>query len=301
MAAAGMSGVWKPSVRPRHPAVSSNRLVAKPAALVKKTKQHIVCVVGGRRVSSQQIKASSNISKVSLWGKAKAGKKSLLFPQVLWGGEEQGEQSRETRDASPPTSSSSPPAPWGTCGRKIASAVSPPPSSLQLWPGGLWAVVAFTWAGVSNLGFQSPLSPPKASSFTTEGLVPSLGGKAAATGQKDGSSWRARERTGSRLAERLSRASALHLVSASLLSHNGTTSLLPENNVGAFPHCRGEELVLSTNTCTGSPHSLGCLFACLLMGAVSWASTGSDLVLVSASAHLFFTLPSQLFFSPAPF
>lgn len=244
---------------------------------------------GERRVFSQQIKASGDIGRASLWGKAKAGKKSSLFPQVL-GGEEQGEQSRETRDASPHPSSSSPPAPRGTCGRKIPSAVSSPPP-LQPWPGGSPGSGSFHRAGLSNPGCRCPLSPPKTSSLTAEGLVPLLGGKAAAVGQKHGSSWHAGERTSSRLAEQHSRASALRPARAFLLSHASTTFPLPKNNVGALPRCWGEELVLPP----------GHLLLCLLMGAASWASTGSHLVLVSASAHLFLQLSSHPFFLAALF
>jgi len=122
----------------------------------------------------------------------KSRKAELALPTGLVGSRT-GEQSRQARDASPHPSSSSPPAPWGTCSRKIPSAVSSPP--LSLWP------------------------------------------------------W--------------------HLASVSLLSHDGTKFLLPKNYAGAFPHCRGEKLVPSTNTCTGRPHLLGCLLGCLLMAAVS--------------------------------
>lgn len=71
----------------------------------------------------------------------------------------------------------------------------------------------------------------------TEGLIPWLDGKAAAAGQKHWSPWWDRNRTGSGLAKCHSWASALHLASASLLSHGNTMFLLPKNHVGAFSHC----------------------------------------------------------------
>lgn len=83
-----------------------------------------------------------------------------------------------------------------------------------------------------------------------------------------------------------------------LLSLNRITFLLPKINLGAFPHCQGEEFEFSTK---GSRHPLGHLLTCLLMEAVPWASTGSNLVVVSASAHLFFELSSHPFFLADPF
>lgn len=83
----GTSCVWNPSVRLRCPAVSNNRLAAKPPAFVKKRSNIESMWQGGQPVSSQQIKAGNNISRASLWRKAKAGKKSLLFPWVLSGEE----------------------------------------------------------------------------------------------------------------------------------------------------------------------------------------------------------------------
>lgn len=150
---------------------------------------------------------------------------------------------------------------------------------------------------MSNLRCQCPLSPPKASLFTTVVVIPSLGGKTVAVGQKHRSSWWTRERTGSNLVKRHSGISSTRCKS-SLLSLNRITFLLPKINIGAFPHCQGEGFEFSTK---GSRHPLGHLLTCLLMGAVPWASTGSNLVVVSACAHLFFELSSHPFFLADPF
>lgn len=79
-----------------------------------------------------------------------------------------------------------PSCPRGYCGRKIPPAVLSPPSSLNLLPGVLRAVVAFTQAGVGYWGCQQPLSPPKTSLSAAEGFIPLLGGKAGAVGQEHG-------------------------------------------------------------------------------------------------------------------